>query len=447
MRWIFAGTRSTSTFGWSHKTPEAEVNPKTIAIIGAGTRGSVFADIIRDMPHLGTVVAVAEPRHAYRETFAETYGLAPHRVFQTWQEFAAQPRMCDAVVIATMDRDHTGPALACLDKGYDLLLEKPMAPTLEECRDILRAQERSGAIVAVCHSLRYQKGFRLVKELVASGRIGRLMTIDQLEQVGFEHFAHSYIRGNWGNTGRATPLLMAKSCHDLDYIAYLVDKPCLRVASFGALTHFRTENAPAGSAERCVSGCAAEPSCAYSAIKQYVQTDLTRWPAAVISPVHTREAHWWAIQSGPYGRCVYRADNDVVDHQVVLLEFEDAVTATLTVTAFTQGGGRRVRLHGTEGELLFDEQTITVRTFADKNVEVISLGPERGEHGGGDNRVFQSWLSALHQRDPAMITTGVRESLETHTIGFAAELARHERRVVALAELASSSSPLEDMPW
>jgi hypothetical protein len=209
----------------------------------------------------------------------------------------------------------------------------------------------------------------------------------------------------------------------------------LRVASFGALTHFKPENAPVGSTARCTDGCAVEASCPYSALKQYVTTDRGRWPAAVVSHDHSAEAHMRAVETGPYGRCVYRADNDVVDHQVVMMAFEGDVTATLTVTAFTQGGGRRVRVHGTEGEIAFDEATITIRPFDGRDVEVITLGPEPGEHGGGDNRVVRSWLEALHHGDPAHITTGIAASIETHAIGFAAELARHEGRVVSLAEV------------
>jgi predicted dehydrogenase len=410
------------------------MQPKTIAILGAGTRGAIFGEILNAMPHLATVVAVAEPREAYRTAFAERHGLGPERVFQSWQEFAAGPKLCDAVVIATMDRDHMGPALACLEKGYDLLLEKPMAATLAECVAIEQAQRRSGAVMGICHSLRYHKGFHQVKKLIDAGRIGRIVTIDQLEQVGFAHFAHSFIRGNWGNAGRSTPMLLAKSCHDLDYISYLVGAECTRVSSFGSLTHFRPELGPAEAPARCTDGCPLEASCTYSALKQYVQADLHTWPAAVISPVHTREAHLEAIQTGPYGRCVYRADNDVVDHQVVLMEFENDVTATFTMTGFTQGMGRRLRVHGTEGELAFDEATITIKTFADGNVETITLAKEGGhnDHGGGDTRVFRNWLEALHRREPGLILATAQASLRSHAMVFAAEEARHTRQVVEL---------------
>lgn len=406
---------------------------KRIGIIGAGSRGTTFADLIGQLPHLGTVVAVAEPRESYRRALATKCDMPPGNVFERWEEFVARPRMCDAVVIATMDQQHAGPAVACMELGYDVLLEKPMATSLEDCRAIERAQQRSGAVVGVCHSLRYQKGFRKVKDLIAGGAIGRLMTLDLIEQVGFWHQAHSFVRGNWGNEGRSTFMLLAKSCHDLDYLSYLAAKPCRQVSSFGSLSWFRRENAPKGSADRCTDNCPVEPSCPYSAIRQYVMGNRTGWPAAVVSPDHSLETHLEAIRKGPYGRCVWKCDNDVVDHQVVSLQYGDDITATFTMTAFTQNGGRRLRAHGTTGELAFDESSITVRTFEDGITQQFQVGHETGGHGGGDMRVVREWLQALHSRDDSNIVANAQESLRTHAIVFAAERARRESRVVALS--------------
>ena len=409
--------------------------PKTIAILGAGGRGMGFSELIKNQEYAGQVVAVAEPRDAYRAVVADRWNLPAARQFKTWQEFVAQPKMCDAVVISTMDRDHAGPAVACLDMGCDLLLEKPMAPTLKECRVIEAAQRRSGRIVAVCHSMRYQKGFRKVKDLVAQGAIGRVIALDQLEPVAFWHQAHSFVRGNWGNEGRSSFMLLAKSCHDIDYISYVIDKPCLRVSSFGDLTYFRKENAPKGSPERCTDGCPVETSCPYSALKQYVNTNRAAWPADTVSLDHSFESHMNAIKTGPYGRCVYRCDNDVVDHQVVAMEFDGDVTATFTMTAFTQHGGRKLRVHGTDGELHFDEGTIALQTFADRNTTTFKIGPEWGGHGGGDERVVREWLQALHTRDDSGVVANAQESLKTHTIAFAAEKSRREKRLITIAEM------------
>jgi predicted dehydrogenase len=409
---------------------------KQIAILGAGSRGGVFGDLIQQFGHLGKVVALAEPRDEYWRSFAEKYQIPGAQVFKTWQEFCAAPRMCDAVVIATLDREHVGPAVACLDKGYDVLLEKPMAVTLDDCQAIERAQRRSGKIVSVCHSMRYHKGFRKVKDLIAGGAIGRLITLDLIEQVHVWHQAHSFVRGNFSNEQRTTFMLMAKSCHDIDYLCYIVAQPCLRVSSFGALTYFKRENAPAGSTDRCTDPCPLESTCEYSAIKQYVDTAGRHyWPAAMCSHDHSREAHLRAIQTGPYGRCVWRCDNDVVDHQVVNLQFANDITATFTMTAFTVDGGRKLRAHGTAGELWFDEKSITIKTYADRNVQQIELGQETGSHGGGDVRVVQDWLGALHSGDASRIVANAQESLRSHTVVFAAEKSRRENRMVEISEL------------
>jgi len=411
-----------------------KTSPKTVAVIGAGGRGVLYGALIAEN-FLEKVAAVAEPRSDYREGFAKRFGIPRERQFKSWQEFVAQPKMCDAVVVATMDRDHVGPAVACLQKGYDMLLEKPMAITLEDCRAIEAAQRQSKAIVAVCHSLRYNKGFRKVFDLAADGAIGKIITIDQLEDVAFWHQAHSFVRGNWGNEGRSAFMLLAKSCHDIDYIAFLAGQPCRRVSSFGSLTYFCRQNAPKGSPERCTDGCPAESSCPYSAIKTYVHTaDRHLWPANVVSYDHSAAAHLEAIRTGPYGRCIFKCDNDVVDHQVVAMEFEDDITATFTMTAFGFGG-RRVRVHGTEGMLLFQGDKITLHTFRDRNTTTIEVAPESGGHGGGDTRVVREWLQALHAGNDSCIVTNAQESLRTHTIVFAAEKSRREKRTVDMAAM------------
>ena len=409
--------------------------PVTIAVVGAGSRGQMFADLVAGMPALARVVAVAEPRDVYRQRFARRHDLPPSMVFADWRAFFDGPRRCDAVIVSTLDRDHAGPAIAASRLGYHLLLEKPMAVTLEDCRAIAAAQRAAGTVSAVCHSLRYHAGFAALKDAVVGGRIGRPVSLDQLEQVGFRHQAHSFVRGNWGNEGRSTFMLMAKSCHDLDFLAYLAaPAACRSVSSFGSLSYFIRANAPVDSAERCLE-CVRERSCPYSAVKAYVEGDRVSWPASVVAAEHSSEAHLEAIRTGPYGRCVWRADNDVVDHQVVALEFDDGLTATFTMTAFTQHGGRKIRVHGTEGEIEFQESGMQVRTFADGRDEDVAFEAEEGGHGGGDARVVRSFLEAVSRGDPALVRTSVTESLRTHTIVFAAERSRRLGRAVLLSEM------------
>ncbi|OHD74705.1 MAG: hypothetical protein A2177_11975 [Spirochaetes bacterium RBG_13_68_11] len=409
--------------------------PVSVAIIGAGARGQTFGDLLAGMPDLGRIAAVAEPRDAYRQRFAQRHAIPKCAVFRDWREFFDGPRRCDAVVVSTLDPDHVGPAVAASRGGYHLLLEKPMAVTLEDCRAIALAQSAAGTVSSVCHSLRYHVGFAALKEAVAAGSIGRPVSMDQLEQVTWWHQAHSFVRGNWGNEGRSTFMLLAKSCHDIDFLAHLAaPAACRRVCSYGSLAYFNRANAPADSADRCLE-CTREPRCAYSAIKAYVDADRESWPAAVAAADHSREAHREAIRTGPYGRCVWRADNDVVDHQVVALEFEGGLTATFTMAAFTQRDGRKIRVHGTEGEIEFTEERMQVRTFADRRDQDMAFAAEEGGHGGGDARVVRSFLTAVQRGDPSLVSTNIQESLRTHAIVFAAERSRRTGRAVELSEM------------
>jgi predicted dehydrogenase len=410
-------------------------SPVSVAIIGAGARGQMFGDLVAGMPDLGRIAAVAEPRDAYRQRFAKQHGIPQSAVFRDWREFFDGPRRCDAVVVSTLDRDHVGPAVAASRGGYHLLLEKPMAVTLEDCRAIADAQKAAGTVSSVCHSLRYHVGFAALKEAVAAGRIGRPVSMDQLEQVTWWHQAHSFVRGNWGSEGRSTFMLLAKSCHDIDYLAHLAaPAACRRVCSYGSLAYFNRANAPTGSADRCLE-CTREPRCPYSAVKAYVDADRESWPAVVAAADHSREAHREAIRTGPYGRCVWRADNDVVDHQVVALEFEGGLTATFTMAAFTQRDGRKIRVHGTEGEIEFTEERMQVRTFADCRDQDVAFAGEGGGHGGGDARVVRSFLAAVQRGEPSLVPTDIQESLRTHTIVFAAERSRRMGRAVELTEM------------
>ena len=409
--------------------------PVSVAIIGAGSRGGMFGELVAGMPELGRVAAVAELRDAWRDRFAERHGLPTSAVFRDWRELFDGPRRCDAIVVATLDRDHAEPAIAASRLGYHLLLEKPMAVKLEDCRAIAAAQKAAGTVSSVCHSLRYHAGFAALKATVAAGRIGRPVTMDQLEQVTWWHQAHSFVRGNWGREERSTFMLLAKSCHDIDFLAHLAaPAACRSVCSYGSLAYFNRANAPADSADRCLD-CVREPRCPYSAVKAYVDADRESWPAFVIAADHTREGHLEAVRTGPYGQCVWRADNDVVDHQVVALEFEGGLTATFTMTAFAQHGGRRIRVHGTEGEIEFTEERMQVRTFADRRDENVAFAAEEGGHGGGDARVLRSFLSAVQLGDPSLVSTDIQESMRTHTIVFAAERSRRLGRSVELSEM------------
>lgn len=412
--------------------------PISLLIIGAGNRGAGYATAAQLQPERVRIAGVAEPRASYRQAIAQTYNLPAQHVFADWREAASRPRFADAVVIATPDALHVEPAIAFARLGYAMLLEKPMAPNEADCRRIVDAVEQSGVIFAVGHVLRYTPYTRQIKALLAAGAIGDLVSLQHLEPVGYWHFAHSFVRGNWRNEALSSPVLLAKSCHDLDWIRHIMGAPCRAVSSFGSLRHFRAEERPAGAAERCLD-CQIEPDCPYSARKIYlgrVTQGQVGWPVDVLTPDVTAVSVEAALREGPYGRCVYACDNDVLDNQVVAMQFEGGRTASFTLAAFTEAGPRRTTLFGTRGELHCDGRIIRVHDFLHDATEVFDVarltdGQPAG-HGGGDYGLMDAFVSAVAANDSSLILSGPRESLETHLMVFAAERARREGRVALL---------------
>ncbi|MEU4084203.1 Gfo/Idh/MocA family protein [Streptomyces aureus] len=409
----------------------SEASVVTLAVVGAGDRGTGHARWALDHPERARVVAVAEPRRTRRERLAAAHGVEPDAAVDDWRVLAARGRIADAVLICTLDRDHLEPVLEFAALGYHILLEKPMALTEDECRRIVEAVEKAGVILAVGHVLRYTRYTRAVKEAVDSGRLGYVVNVQHLEPVGFWHQAHSFVRGNWGRTERATTMLMAKSCHDIDWLQYVLGQPPVRVSSFGRLSHFRPENRPEGAADRCLD-CAVEPTCPYSARREYgdrLARGDHRWPLSVVVDDFTPEALETALREGPYGRCVYACDNDVVDHQVVSMEFASGATATFTMTAFTEQADRRTRIFGTRGELRGDGESLSVYDFLTRTEEAVDLDTvgamdAAGGHGGGDAGLMDAFVGAVATGNAGLVKSGPRESLTSHLTVLAAERAR-----------------------
>ncbi|MFD1546812.1 Gfo/Idh/MocA family protein [Nonomuraea guangzhouensis] len=400
----------------------------TLAVVGAGSRGTSYA---RHAVESGgaRVVAVADPVESRR---ARHPGAAQ---YADWRELAALPRQADAVIIATQDADHVEPAVRFAELGYDILLEKPMAVSEDDCRTIVAAAERSDAIFAVCHVLRYTPYTRTLKALLDSGRIGEIVSIQHLEPVGWWHQAHSYVRGNWRRSDESTFMLLAKSCHDLDWLVHLTGRQVAKVSSFGGLKHFRPEHRPEGAADRCLD-CAVEDTCPYSAKRVYLPlAGRDVWPLNVVTDDLSEHGILQALRTGPYGRCVYACDNDVVDHQVVNLEFEGGVTVSFTMTAFTPALRRQTRIFGTHGSIEGDGDRLDVTDFRTGEQETVDTRPvgdgtAAGGHGGGDKALVDAFLTAVRTRDRAPILSSPSESLHSHLIAWAAERSRLEGVIV-----------------
>lgn len=413
--------------------------PVRIALVGAGNRGQGYARWINDHPDRAVLVAVADPR-TYQRGLVTATAPAPEAVrhFDDWAELLDGADI-DAVIIATQDLLHAEPAIAFARRGIPILLEKPMAPTEAECVEIVRAVEQAGVLFAVCHVLRYTPYTDLVKQVVDSGVLGELVDVQHLEPVGWWHMAHSYVRGPWRKASEAAPMLLAKSSHDLDWISYVTGRRIERVASFGGLKHFRPENKPAGAADRCLD-CSVESSCPYSALKLYLPTLREQgpvWPVSVVTDATDEAGLLESLRTGPFGRCVYNCDNDVVDHQSVLMELSGGINATFTMTAFSEQTHRQTRIFGTHGCLEGDGERVTVVDFRSNNKVVHSSERTGGsnaasDHGGGDQGVMNAFVAAVASGDPTQIRSGPAESLNAHRAVFAAERARHESSVVTV---------------
>jgi predicted dehydrogenase len=406
-----------------------------LLVVGAGLRGRLYTR--RAVQAGAEVVAVAEPDDGRRARFAADFRVPAEHVYADWRALEHQPRLADAAIVATQDRLHADPAVLLAGQGYHLLLEKPMAPTEPEATRIADAVQRAGVLFAVCHVMRYTVYTAAVLELLHSGRIGRLVSIQHLEPVGWWHQAHSFVRGNWRDTQASSPMLLAKSCHDIDWLLYVAGQSVRRVSSFGGLAHFRPAEKPAGAGDRCLD-CAVEPDCPYSAVRLYLnQPDLTDWPVSALTPVPTVEAVRAALRTGPYGECVYNGQNDVVDHQVVSLELTDGATVSFTMTAFTPFEQRKTRLFGTHGFVEGDGVRLRVvdfRTGSDETLEVVPGGSTTAGHGGGDDALVDAFVAAVESGDGRRLRSDAATSLESHRVVWAAERARLTGTVVELRD-------------
>ncbi|TFE23323.1 Gfo/Idh/MocA family protein [Cohnella luojiensis] len=406
-----------------------------IALIGAGQRGHVYTKYALLNPHEVKVVAVAESDPLRRKAFRDLHEIEPDNVFEDWRDLLAAPKMADAVLICLQDRMHFEPTNQALEMGYHVLLEKPMSTNPLECLMMGEKADNTDRHFDICHVLRYSPFFAALKQLLESGRIGRLMSIQHNENVAHWHQAHSYVRGNWRRSDESSPMILAKSCHDLDILLWLAGADCVRVSSFGSLSHFRSENAPEGAPTHCIHGCPVQDQCLYYAPNTYL-TDNTDWPTAVISNDMSYEARAEALRTGPYGRCVYRCDNDVVDHQVVNLEFANEVTAAFTMSAFTNENHRTIKLMGTLGEIrgAMDKNEIEIIRFGNGKPEIITLEDVDGHvgHGGGDLRLIANFVSSLRGKEANDSRTSAQISVQSHLMAFAAEQSRLTRQVVEM---------------
>ena len=420
---------------------------KKLILIGAGSRGRGYTNIAKKM---GTfeLVAIAEPLKERRDYIGDLHGVPENMRFESWEPLLALGKIADAAIISTQDRDHFAPAMEAINQGYNLLLEKPVSPTLSECEEIERAANAKGVTVLVCHVLRYTPFFRALKKLIDDGLIGDIVNIEHTEGIGNLHFSHSFVRGNWCNSERSAFSLLAKSCHDIDILEWLIGKNCISAQSYGSLTYFKRENAPEGATERCFDGCPHLDTCTYSAKKLYIERDDGGWFRGAATKLHrtpTDEDVMHSLATTNYGRCVFLTDNDVCDHQTVNMLFEDGITVSFTMSAFNLGG-RRIRIMGTKGELIGEmgnpeityNDTVNIKRNKINVAEAVATDSITQGHGGGDSGIMHSLYDMLCGKADAADLSNISVSVKSHRTTFAAEKSRLEGRTVYLDEYKSN---------
>lgn len=400
-----------------------------LGLIGAGERGAnCYAPYALKYPDEVAFVCVAEPLAERRNAFGDAHGIPEKDRFGDWRELLRKDYELDGVIIATQDREHYEPAMAAIAKGYNILLEKPMAETAEKTREIVTAAREKGVLLMVCHVLRHTPYFRAMKQAIDEGKIGTVQSIHHIENIGYWHFAHSYVRGNWRNTGESTPMIVAKCSHDTDIMNYLLGgKKCKRISSFGSLSWFRAENAPEGAALRCAD-CPHNKTCMYSAYRYLEDRKQHKNLKDIIMRTEDNKAFLEYMLSTPYGRCVYHCDNDAVDHQVVNMEYEDGVTASWQASAFTSEIIRQTKVMGTKGEIegCMEDDMFVIKDFATGNHTTVKVHTPKTLHSGGDECIMETFITALRdpgKRDPLY---SAELFLQGHVMAFAAEESRRE---------------------
>jgi predicted dehydrogenase len=466
--------------------------PYEILLIGAGNRGAeVYGEWIRNHPNQLQITAIAEPIESRRKAAAEAHGIPPERQFTSWEEALSKGKIADAAIICTLDPQHTAPALKALGCGYDVLLEKPMAARLADCVALVQAAEKHGRLLQIAHVLRYTDFFQRIHQIVQSGELGQIVTVSHRENVSAWHMAHSYVRGNWRRANQASPMILAKSCHDLDILYWILGSRAKTLSSVGNLKHFKPENAPTGAPQRCLDGCPVAESCPFYAPAIYMElepiyeglanaqnkgirlaghmmqrspgvvrvaaaiapalrqiTEYKGWPRSVITDNPTDLTSLYeALENGPYGRCVYHCDNDVVDHQIVLMEMENGISLSFTMHGHSFEEGRTIRIDGSQATLLgkfgFNHTFIEIHDQRRGGYQRIDMpnNVEQGGHGGGDKGLMEHFVKALEGVQDAALTHA-RASLESHLMAFAAEEARMTGTMIEMTDFRDNAEKI-----
>jgi predicted dehydrogenase len=468
--------------------------PVRAVLLGAGRRGfHVVGNYALKNKKKLKIVAIAEPIKKRRENFAKLHNIPSEQCFKSWEDLFSEEKLADVAFICTQDQMHLEPTLIALDKGYHVLLEKPMANRLIDCIKIVQKVEQTEKILGVSHVLRYTEFFSSIFKIINSRLFGDVINISLRENISWYHMAHSYVRGPWANVEQSSPMILAKACHDLDLLYWMVGTLPKKISSFGSLLHFKPKNAPKGAPKYCADGCSKKNLCNYFAPRIYIDiipivqimqkgknklyklianlrknhikllTFLSKifpparrlrywreWPVYYLyteqEEDYSDEAKIKILKRSPYGRCVYYCNNDVVDHQVVNIEFENGATANFTMHGFSEKEGRTIRIDGTKATLIGEfhdayKKLTLYHHYSGKKRIIINqkLSFRTVEHGGGDPKLIDAFLASIINTNVKQSLTNARECLESHLMAFAANESRIKGRVIDMKDFRQKS--------
>ncbi len=412
-----------------------------LALIGAGNRGQgTFGQYALDMPHRVKFTAVVEPNQEKREFFAANHGLPAERCFKDIDSFFAENiKDVDGVIIATIEDQRLDPAFKAMAKGWHILMEKPMCVNKEDLIRLYDAGKNYPKNFIVCHQMRLTPIYLTIKKIVDSKRLGDIVCIQHSENLSYSHMAHSFVRGFF-NSARLTPMLLAKSCHDMDLLAYLTGRNAVKVASFGSLKYFRKENCPKGATKFCLDGCKHAETCPYNVLKLYFDEDADKAFLRQMGVIKDKNQLRELLAKNRFGKCVFQTDNDVVDNQTVQILFEDNITVSFTMCGLNGVERRMTKISLTNGEIEYDAahpDVLKTWSFEPRLEDVIKVKIS-GTHSGGDRAIMNNFIDSIETGDKSILFTPISKSLEGHLLVFAAEESRHQGKIIDLREFEAS---------
>lgn len=407
---------------------------KTVSVIGLGNRGTEYMGFIKGFhSKKAKIVALCDIRHQALDDIAPKYSIPKEMQFDSPEKFFEKGVISDALIICTQDASHYEITKSALNTGYKyILLEKPVSGKKEEYTELRNLAEEKGAMLIICHVLRYSNYYSKIKEIISSGKIGDIVSINHTENVGYFHFAHSFVRGNWHDEFASTPSILAKCCHDIDLIAWFMDSPCTSVSSVGEIRYFRKEYAPIGAAKTCMGGCKAKKTCPYDAERLYItdpfyKAKFIKYMKRTLTgkSKNSRSDVIDAIRNGDYGKCVFLCENNVCDHQIVTMTFENGAKAVLNMNAFSDKMFRESHIVGTKGELIGYGAKLKMRIFGSEARTVFSGVFDMGGHVEGDIRLISGFVKLINGelKNLSDLTT-IDATVISHDIALAAEESR-----------------------